>query len=152
MRQLTGIDRTIALGMLGAGALVGVAAPAASAATAGPTTPRTAAQMYQAQWSRIGQIKLYPLAGTSVDPLSNTMGTDLGGLPLSTAPISAMFADGLPVRDLPLAGAMLARPAGASTSTDADDDEALPVAAPAAPAGSLAPAAAPQGPLFGPLQ
>jgi hypothetical protein len=148
MRQPTGIDRTIALGMLGAGALVGVAAPAASAATAGPETPRTTAQTYQAstyqtqvyqapvyraQWSRLGQIKLYPLAGTAVDPLSNTLGTNLGGLPVSTAPVSAVFADGLPVRDLPLLGGMLAPPAGSSTATDTDDDEARPAAAPAAP-------------------
>ena len=63
--------------------------------------------MYQAQWSRLGEIKLYPMAGTAVDPLSNNMVADLGGLPVSTAPITAVFADGLPVRDLPLVGGAL---------------------------------------------
>lgn len=170
MRQPTGIDRTIALGMLGAGALVGVAAaaPAASAETAGPATPQTTASAYQAQtyqthtyhtemfqkqWSRIGRVKLYPLAGAAVDPLSNSMATDLSGLPISTAPINAMFADGLPVRDLPLVGGVLAPPAAPSGGTDADDDESHPASGLAAPAAVAAPAApvAVQGPLFGPL-
>ena len=106
MRQPKGIDRTIALGMLGAGALVAIAAPAASAAST------------DSQWSHLGQIKLYPLAGTAVDPLSNTMGTDLGGLPISTAPVSAVFANGLPMRELPLVGDMLAAPAGNGMGTN----------------------------------
>ena len=117
---------------------------------------------YQTQWSRLGQIKLYPLAGTTVDPLSNNMGTDLGGIPASTAPITAVFANGLPVRDLPLVGAVLAASAGASTATSADDSEsqpaavlaapAVPATAPATPAAAAAPAGWAQGRLFGPLQ
>lgn len=166
MRQPVGIDRTIALGLLGAGALVGVAAPAASAATQGPP----------AYWSHLGQIKLYPVAGSAVDPLSNSVGTNLSGLPLSTAPVNAVFADGLPMRDLPLLGDLLGP--SAATGTDASDPTdtsgttnttnptnttngapsapAPDIAAPAAaivPGGPLiAPAAAPQGPQFGPLQ
>lgn len=164
MRQPKGIDRTIALGMLGAGALVGVAAaaPAASAATVGPATPRTAAQTYQMEWTHLGQIKLYPLAGTAVDPLSNSLGTNLAGLPVNTAPVTAAFADGLPLRDLPLVGGVLPPPASPSTATSADDEEeaqpaqnaaAGPVglSAPAGPVLGLVPAAA-QPPLFGPLQ
>ena len=123
--------------------------------------------MYQTQWSRLGRIKLYPLADTTVDPLSNSMGTDLGGLPVSTTPITAVFADGLPVRDLPLVGGVLATPAGAGTATGTDADaanESQPAAAPAALAVPAAPAAAAtsaasaapagwaQGRLFGPLQ
>jgi hypothetical protein len=120
MRQPAGIDRTIALGLLGAGALVGVAAPAASAAQAHPS-----------EWSRIGQIKLYPLAGSAVDPLSNSLGTNLSGLPLSTAPVNAVFSNGLPMHDLPLVGGLLtpaagahgdvAAPADTGTGTDAAD-------------------------------
>ena len=123
-------------------------------------------QTYQTQWSRLGQIKLYPLASTAVDPLSNSMGTDLGGLPVSTTPITAVFADGLPVRDLPLVGGVLAASAGASPVTGTDNDshadaanadavnEAQPAApaTPAAPAAGAAPASWAHGRLFGPLQ
>lgn len=141
MRQPKGIDRTIALGVLGAGALVALAAPAASAAST------------DSQWSHLGQIKLYPLAGTPVDPLSNTMGTDLGGLPISTAPVSAVFADGLPMRELPLVGDALAPSAGNGTGTNpgagtnaaADSQQPAANAAAAGPVGVTTPA----GPVVG---
>jgi hypothetical protein len=117
-----GARRAIALGLLGAGALVGIGAPAASAAvTAAPEPNAVEAAMpvasgavdqaHPADWSRFGQIKLYPLAGTGVDPLSNVVGTNLSGLPVSTAPVNAVFSDGLPLSDLPVVGTVLAPPA-----------------------------------------
>jgi hypothetical protein len=65
-----------------------------------------------AGWSRLGRFKLYPLAGTGVDPLSNVVGTSLGGIPVSTQPVTAMVSDGLPVSDLPVVGALFNGPQG----------------------------------------
>jgi hypothetical protein len=55
----------------------------------------------------VGNLKLYPLAGSHVDPLSNVVGTSLGGIPVNTQPVSDAVADGLPVRDLPLVGGLM---------------------------------------------
>lgn len=65
-----------------------------------------------AAWSRLGKLKLYPLAGTGVDPLSNVVETSLGGIPVSTQPVADTFADGLPVSDLPVLGSLLGGPLG----------------------------------------
>jgi hypothetical protein len=86
-------------------------APAADPAMAlanGALTTSTAALSgtATANWSHLGHFKLYPLAGTGVDPLSNIVGTNLGGIPVSTQPVSQMVADGLPVSDLPVVGAL----------------------------------------------
>ena len=54
-----------------------------------------------------GNLRLYPLAGSHVDPLSNVVGTSLGGVPVNTQPVSDAVADGLPVRDLPLVGGLM---------------------------------------------
>jgi hypothetical protein len=179
----SGARRAIALGVLGAGALVGMATPAATAATmnigtgtataatatdagsaaattgtptgtavmgaqadvaqspvnesdaAAGTAPATTtsttttttniAQTRAANWARLGKIKLYPLAGTAVDPLSNVVGTNLSGLPLSTATVNAVFSDGLPLRDLPVLGAVLAPPSATSSASDTDGSAAL---------------------------
>jgi hypothetical protein len=77
-----------------------------SAAEAAP--PKAAPEIAPPpSWSRLGQLKLYPLAGTGIDPLSNVVDTDLGGIPVSTQPVSDTVADGLPVSDLPVIGALL---------------------------------------------
>ena len=52
-------------------------------------------------------LKLYPLAATHTDPTSNVVGTSLGGLPVSSQPVSDVFSGGLPVHDLPLVGGLL---------------------------------------------
>lgn len=65
-----------------------------------------------ANWSHLGRLKLYPLAGTGIDPLSNTVSTDLSGIPVSTAPVTEMMSDGLPITDLPVIGALLGTPRG----------------------------------------
>lgn len=159
MRQSKAVGRTVAsarraaLTTLGAGLVVGAAAPIASAATVTdtlpPASPATTAGMAPlgssataadtaplgstsatsgladsalsastaaltgattADWSRLGRFKLYPLAGTGIDPLSNVVSTSLGGIPVSTAPVSQMVADGLPVNDLPVIGPLFSTP------------------------------------------
>jgi hypothetical protein len=129
-----GTVRRVALTSLGAGLAVGAAAPLASAATIADTVPDASAPLSAAAlpaqaataaegavsegavaqgavagagWQRLGQVKLYPLAGTGLDPLSNVVGTSLGGIPVSTAPVSQMVEDGLPVGDLPVVGGLL---------------------------------------------
>ncbi len=149
MRQPKAVGRTLgnarraALTSLGAGLVVGAAAPLASAATVAdaaqfalpamapvadsaplgntaislsPTGALTNGALEtstaavtgatSANWSRLGHFKLYPLAGTGVDPLSNVVDTSIGGIPVSTQPVTAMVSDGLPVSDLPVVGAL----------------------------------------------
>jgi hypothetical protein len=79
---------------------------AQEAPLAAPKTEQAAA------WSRLGKLKLYPLAGTGVDPLSNVVETSLGGVPVSTQPVADTFSDGLPISDLPLIGTLLGGPLG----------------------------------------
>jgi len=140
MRQPKAVGRTlgnarrVALTSLGASLVVGAAAPVASAATvsdaalsaAAPSTanladsaPTPSAAMLggtgtagttAADWERLGHVKLYPLAGTGIDPLSNVVDTSIGGIPVSTQPVTAMVSDGLPVSDLPLVGRVFGAP------------------------------------------
>lgn len=144
MRQSKAVGRTVggarrvALTSLGAGLVVGVAAPMASAATIADEAPLAASAPVaasaplassttgladsaltlstaalsgaNANWSHLGHLKLYPFAGSGIDPLSNMVSTDLSGIPLSTAPVSQMMADGLPVADLPVVGALFGTP------------------------------------------
>lgn len=90
-----------------------------------------------------GNFRLYPLAGTHIDPLSNVVGTSVGGIPVSTKPVSDAVADGLPVRDLPLVGGLMSQavpaemPAVATAAMAAQS-----VVDPVAPAAAPAPAAA----------
>jgi hypothetical protein len=82
-------------------ALADSALSASTAALSGATA---------ANWSRLGHFKLYPLAGTGIDPLSNVVSTSLGGIPVSTGPVSQMVSDGLPINDLPMVGPLLSAP------------------------------------------
>jgi hypothetical protein len=74
---------------------------AASVAGVGAAAWAADAQGGHPDLSRLGQIKLYPLAGSGVDPLSNTVGTNLSGLPLSTDAVSSVFQNGLPANSVP---------------------------------------------------
>jgi hypothetical protein len=49
----------------------------------------------------VGGVRLYPLAGSQFDPLSNAVDATVAGVPLNTVGVSETFSDGLPVRDLP---------------------------------------------------
>jgi hypothetical protein len=59
-----------------------------------------------------GNLKIYPVAGSHIDPLSNVVGTSLGGVPVSTQPVADAVADGLPIRDLPLVGGLMSQVPG----------------------------------------
>ena len=98
------------------------AAPAVAPAEAAVGQPSAAGVL-----GSFANLKLYPLAGSHLDPLSNVVGTSLGGIPVSTQPISDAVSDGLPVKDLPLLTGIMNN--GAAES------------APMAPAADVAPAA-----------
>jgi hypothetical protein len=59
-----------------------------------------------------GNLRIYPLAGSHLHPLSNDVGTSLGGVPVSTQPVADAVADGLPIRDLPLVGGLMSQVPG----------------------------------------
>jgi hypothetical protein len=46
-------------------------------------------------------MRLYPFAGTQLNPLSNSVAATVAGVPLNSVGVTQIFADGLPVRDLP---------------------------------------------------
>lgn len=92
--RIPGSARRLAVTSLGAGLAVVASAPLASAATA-------------TDWARLGSVRLYPLAGTGIDPLSNVVGTSVGGIPVSTRPVTDTVSDGLPISDLPVVGTLL---------------------------------------------
>jgi hypothetical protein len=95
------------------------AAPAVAQADAAVGQPSAAGIV-----SSFGNIKLYPLAGSHLDPLSNVVGTSIGGIPVSTEPVADAVSDGLPVKDLPLLTGIMNNGAGSAQ---------VPVAGAAAP-------------------
>ena len=99
------------------------AAPAVAPAEAAVGQPSAAGIL-----GSFANLKLYPLAGSHLDPLSNVVGTSIGGIPVSTEPVADAVSDGLPVKDLPLL-------TGIMNNSSAQN-------APAAPAADVAPAAA----------
>lgn len=91
------MSRPAARRALGLAALSGLslaAAPAAHAAT--PSADGLAGGLADTQ--------LYPLAHTPLDVLSNNLRVPVGGMELTTFPVTAPFRDGLMLRDLPLMG------------------------------------------------
>lgn len=78
-------------------ALAAAAAPAIAQADAG-----TAGAQSGTLLDSVGSMKVYPLAGTQMDPLSNAVNATVAGVPLKSVGVSQMFADGMPVRDLPV--------------------------------------------------
>lgn len=53
------------------------------------------------------KMPLYPFAGGPLDLLSNNVAVPFGGTQVSTLPVTAPFRRGLPLRDVPVAGALL---------------------------------------------
>jgi hypothetical protein len=111
------------------------AAPAVAQADAAVGQPSAAGVL-----GSFANIKLYPLAGSHIDPLSNVVGTSLGGIPVSTQPVADAVSDGLPVKDLPLLTGIMNNSGSAAAAPVAD--AAAPVAGDAAPAADVAPATA----------
>src|ERR1700722_6866003 len=103
------------------------AAPAVAPAEAAVGQPSAAGIL-----GSFANLKLYPLAGSHLDPLSNVVGTSIGGIPVSTQPISDAVSDGLPVKDLPLLTGIMNNSAAESAPLDLAPAAAAP--ADAAPA------------------
>jgi hypothetical protein len=97
--------RTVPLLGLAASGLSALSAPAAHADTFSSVAPDTAAQ--RSALSEIGGVQLYPIAGTPLDLLSNSLRVPMGGMDMTTLPVTAPFRDGLPLRELPLVGSVL---------------------------------------------
>jgi len=118
---------------------------AAAAPAVAPTVAQADSGVGQQSAGVLGSVaglKLYPLAGSHVDPLSNVVGTSIGGIPVSTQPVADAFSDGMPVKDLPLITGLVnngAAPAAAAVPAAADA-AAPAVAADAVPAPAAAPA------------
>jgi hypothetical protein len=110
-------------------------AAAAAPAIAQADAAQGAATQSAAVLGSVGDMKLYPFAGSQFDPLSHKINATVAGAPLNSAGISQTFADGLPVRDLPgYTGLEQANDQAQSVGTAmlaADDDGAQAVAAPA---------------------
>ena len=116
--RIPGGARRLAVTSLGTGFAVMAAAPLASAATGADAvlpasstlagTASASAAATAAAWARLGSVRLYPLAGTGIDPLSNVVGTSVGGIPISTQPVTDTVSDGLPISDLPVVGRLFA--------------------------------------------
>lgn len=88
------------------GTALGAAATAATAAQAasGPL----------GGLSGLGGVKLYPLAHGALDPMDNSVGTSLSGLPVSTAPVAQFFENGAPLNEVPVVDNLLGTPATAN--------------------------------------
>ncbi|MCX3059375.1 hypothetical protein [Streptomyces beihaiensis] len=96
-----------------AGAVVAAGGAAASAEPLGGTDPAAAAQgltqaLHTATSGGLGpvkHIKLDPLAGTGVDPLTNAVGTQVADFkPVSTAAVTGPVTSGSSLSELPLVG------------------------------------------------
>lgn len=106
--------------------LAAAAVPALAQADAG-----TAGTQSGALLGSVGSMKLYPLAGSQMDPLSNAVNATVAGVPLNSTGVSQMFSDGLPVQDLPVySGVMKANDAAQSvgSSVVATDSDVAPAA------------------------
>jgi hypothetical protein len=105
------------------------AAPAVAPAEAAVGQPSAAGIL-----GSFANLKLYPLAGSHLDPLSNVVGTSLGGIPVSTQPVSDAVSDGLPVKDLPLLTGIMNNSSAQNAPAAPAADAVAPAPADAAPA------------------
>ena len=74
-------------------ALAGAAVPAVAQADAPAATG--------ALLGSVGSTRLYPFAGSQLDPLSGALDATVAGAPVRSIGVTQVFSDGLPVRDLP---------------------------------------------------
>ena len=114
--------------------LAAAAAPAAAQADAAQSAaPQGAATQSAVLLDSVGGLKRYPLAGSQFDPLSNSVNATVAGVPLNSMGVTELFADGLPVRDLPVySGVMQANAEAQATGNAmiAHDSDLAPVALP----------------------
>jgi hypothetical protein len=95
-----------------------LAAAAAPALAQADAATASAATQSGALLGSVGSAKLYPLAGSQMDPLSGAVNATVAGVPLNSTGVSQVFSDGLPVRDLPVySGVMKANDAAQATGT-----------------------------------
>lgn len=99
---MAGIARYALVPLVLAGAAVPAVAQAEAAASSAPLL------------GSVGSMRLYPFAGTQLDPLSNTLNATVAGAPVKSMGVRQVFSDGLPVRDVP----------GVSQVIDADEQAA----------------------------
>lgn len=89
--------RTVMAASIGAAVAIGVGAPAATAAPDLPASTRLDPALDAALPALAGPIDhvpLNPLAGGAFNPVDNSVGTQVGDLPLSTAMATGKVADG----------------------------------------------------------
>jgi hypothetical protein len=92
-------------------ALAGAAVPALAHADASGTGA--------AMLGSVGGMRLYPFAGSQLDPLSGALNATVAGAPVRSVGVTQVFADGLPVRDLPGVSQVLDANAQAAAAGDA---------------------------------
>ena len=104
-------------------ALAGAAVPAVAQADASATGA--------AMLGSVGGMRLYPFAGSQLDPLSGALNATVAGAPVRSAGVTQVFGDGLPVRDLPGVTEVLdanAQAAATGGAMLADEDDLAPAA------------------------
>lgn len=92
-------------------ALAGAAVPALAHADASATGA--------AMLGSVGAARLYPFAGSQLDPLADTLNATVAGAPLRSSGVRQVFADGLPVRDVPGVAQVIDANAAAAATGDA---------------------------------
>jgi hypothetical protein len=94
--------------ILGLAAVVGAGAVAPGVAHADAADrPEGAPSDSALSGAAAGGLHLYPLAGTPLDLLSNNVRVPVGGMDVSTFPLTAPFRDGLPLGEVPVVGSLL---------------------------------------------
>lgn len=93
--------------VVGAGAVAPGVAHADAADQTGAPAPDSALSGAASGVGQAGGLHLYPLAGTPLDLLSNNVRVPVGGMDVSTFPVTAPFRDGLPLSEVPVVGALL---------------------------------------------
>ncbi|MCF2529799.1 hypothetical protein [Yinghuangia soli] len=95
--------RTVMAASIGAAVALGVAAPAATASPTSPAPTRLDPALdaaLPAATAPITHAALNPLAGTGFNPLDNSVGTQVGDLPVSTALATGKVAKGTNLGEL----------------------------------------------------
>jgi hypothetical protein len=101
-RRILGLAAVVGAGAVAPGVAHADAADRSEAAPSDSALTGAAAGVGQA-----GGLHLYPLAGTPLDLLSNNVRVPVGGMDLSTFPVTAPFRDGLPLGEVPVIGSLL---------------------------------------------